>query len=261
MLPLYCEDCHVEITNNKYYFMEDQQLRKKVILCELDYLKRSNSIICLKCNKPITRFSSSNQHSYHPECSVQCPSCFTPSQYQYEYKSVNYCRYHYSLLEETHCMGCHQAVLKQFVELEHCPNQLWHPECYMIYKFWNIKLTPNNNVVINNGKNYTLIIPNQVVLILFTEQELIQMQDKMYIKVKRVWTDLSSFEESSANCISDMLLNVAAGAYTEGIRMANQFVMHLEVLFSALSKISNQHQGKLLKYTYFSPITYLNLLH
>lgn len=31
-----------------------------------------------------------------------------------------------------------------------------------------------------------------------------------------------------------MLLNVAAGAYMEGIRMANQFIMHLDVLFSAL---------------------------
>lgn len=53
-------------------------------------------------------------------------------------------------------------------------------------------------------------------------------------RVTRVWTDLSSFEESSANCISDMLINVAAGAYMEGMRMANQFIMHLDVLFSAL---------------------------
>jgi hypothetical protein len=58
--------------------------------------------------------------------------------------------------------------------------------------------------------------------------------------VTRVWTDLSSFEESSANCISDMLLNVAAGAYIEGIRMANQFITHLHVLFSALD-ILEQH--------------------
>lgn len=76
------------------------------------------------------------------------------------------------------------------------------------------------------------------------EQELIQMQNESYDKLKRVWTDLSSFEESSANCISDMLLNVAAGAYTEGIRMANQFVMHLEVLFSALSKIQTSIKSK-----------------
>lgn len=59
-------------------------------------------------------------------------------------------------------------------------------------------------------------------------------------KVNRIWTDLSSFEESSATCISDMLLLVAAGAYVEGFRMACQFVMHLQVLFGALDDIQHQ---------------------
>lgn len=73
-----------------------------------------------------------------------------------------------------------------------------------------------------------------------------------------MWTDLSSFEESSANCISDMLLNVAAGAYMEGIRMANQFIMHLDVLFSALSNLNQQlkDQGT---YTFYLVHTKLNL--
>lgn len=61
-------------------------------------------------------------------------------------------------------------------------------------------------------------------------------QTQMEKRAKRIWTDLSAFEESSATCISDMLLHVAAGAYSEGLRMANQFVAHLEVLFSALGK-------------------------
>lgn len=59
-------------------------------------------------------------------------------------------------------------------------------------------------------------------------------------KVNRIWSDLSSFEESSAACISDMLLLVAAGAYVEGFRMASQFVMHLEVLYGALDDIKQQ---------------------
>jgi hypothetical protein len=45
-----------------------------------------------------------------------------------------------------------------------------------------------------------------------------------------------------------MLLNVAAGAYKEGVRMANQFIMHLEVLFSALDLLQQhytQNQGTL----------------
>jgi hypothetical protein len=78
--------------------------------------------------------------------------------------------------------------------------------------------------------------------------KLIKTQKEIDHQVTRVWTDLSSFEESSANCISDMLLNVAAGAYKEGIRMVNQFIMHLEVLFSALDLlqqhyVTSQNQG------------------
>lgn len=132
--------------------MEDQQIKKKIILCEIDYLKRSNSIICLKCNKPITSFSSTHQqYNYHPEC-MQCPSCFKPTQYQYEHKGIHYCRLHYSLLNETHCAGCDQAVLKQFVEVKEYPDQIWHPECYMIYKFWSIKLRNDKEIQIHNGK-------------------------------------------------------------------------------------------------------------
>lgn len=69
---------------------------------------------------------------------------------------------------------------------------------------------------------------------------LVEIQTKMEQKVNRIWTDLSSFEESSATCISDMLLLVAAGAYVEGFRMASQFVMHLEVLYGALDDVQQQ---------------------
>lgn len=169
-------------------------------------------MICSNCNTSIL------QH----KCS-ECSQCVTPNTHQYEFKGQTYCRLHYSMIEETHCAGCNQAILKQFVEHGDLPNQIWHPECYMIYKFWGAKLAPKKA----------------------TEQDIITMQTQIDKKVTRVWTDLSSFEESSANCISDMLLNVAAGAYIEGIRMANQFIMHLEVLFNALDAIEQTgRQGK-----------------
>ena len=146
---------------------------------------------------------------------TQCPHCISPTESHYEFKGTNYCRFHYSELKQVQCNGCNQAILKQFVEHKEIPNQIWHPECYMIYKFWSIKLVPPPT----------------------NDTDIIQRQLETEKKIKRVWTDLSSFEESSANCISDMLLNVAAGAYIEGIRMANQFIMHLDVLFSAIDVI------------------------
>jgi len=48
---------------------------------------------------------------------------------------------------------------------------------------------------------------------------------------------LSAFEESSAACISDMLRQVSHGAYLEAIRMAEKFILHVEVLFGAIDDL------------------------
>ncbi|KAI8343292.1 hypothetical protein BC941DRAFT_410945 [Chlamydoabsidia padenii] len=98
----------------------------------------------------------------------------------------------------------------------------------MIFKFWNIRLadTLHTDNLPNGGE--------------MTTSRLKKHQAAMERKVNRIWSDLSSFEESSAACISDMLLLVAAGAYVEGFRMASQFVMHLEVLYNALDDIKQQ---------------------
>lgn len=56
-------------------------------------------------------------------------------------------------------------------------------------------------------------------------------------KVYRIWTHLSAFEESSAACISDMLRHVSAGNYLDAIRMAEKFILHVEVLFAAIDDL------------------------
>src|SRR5437762_9212841 len=56
-------------------------------------------------------------------------------------------------------------------------------------------------------------------------------------KINRIWTLLSAFEESSAACISDMLLHVSNGAYIEGSLMAAKFIVHVEVLFNAIDQL------------------------
>lgn len=56
-------------------------------------------------------------------------------------------------------------------------------------------------------------------------------------QVYRIWTHLSAFEESSAACISDMLRYVSNGQYLEAIRMAEKFIVHVEVLFAAIDDL------------------------
>jgi hypothetical protein len=51
---------------------------------------------------------------------------------------------------------------------------------------------------------------------------------------------LSAFEESSAACISDMLRQVSNGAYLDAIRMAEKFILHVEVLFGTIDDLEFQ---------------------
>jgi hypothetical protein len=71
--------------------------------------------------------------------------------------------------------------------------------------------------------------------------EQLKVQHKtMEEKVYNIWTVLSAFEESSAACISDMLLHVSNGSYMDGVKMAEKFIMHVEILFSAIDDLEYQ---------------------
>lgn len=50
---------------------------------------------------------------------------------------------------------------------------------------------------------------------------------------------LSAFEESSAACISDMLRQVSNGQYLDAIRMAEKFILHVEVLFATIDDLEH----------------------
>jgi hypothetical protein len=59
------------------------------------------------------------------------------------------------------------------------------------------------------------------------------MEEKVY----RIWSVLSTFEESSAACISDMLLHVSNGAYMDGVLVAKKFIWHVDILFRSADKL------------------------
>ena len=73
-----------------------------------------------------------------------------------------------------------------------------------------------------------------------TPEELKLAQQQMEEKVYQIWTVLSAFEESSAGCISEMLLHVSNGAYYDGVQMAEKFILHVEILFTAIDDLEAQ---------------------
>jgi len=133
--------------------------------------------------------------------------------------------------------------LKQFVEINrNMRDECWHPECYMINKFWNVKVNtrrPNSAALQDADAEPPYADEERRE----TATSLKERQIKMEQEVYRIWTVLSAFEESSAACISDMLRQVSNGQYLEAIRMAEKFIIHVEVLFGTIDDLEH-HFGR-----------------
>ncbi|KAK2069383.1 hypothetical protein P8C59_003969 [Phyllachora maydis] len=197
--------------------------------------------LCKKCGEHLTgQFVRALDGTFHLDC-FRCRDCgqivaskFFPADdehgeqypFYYEHEGQVYCHYHYSTRFAQRCSGCQTAILKQFVEIfRNGQNQHWHPECYMIHKFWNVRLNPPKEAVDTPEDTPS------------AREEVRHEEERMEEKVYRIWSVLSAFEESSAACISDMLLHVSNGAYVDGIMVAKKFIWHVDLLFRAADNL------------------------
>lgn len=80
-----------------------------------------------------------------------------------------------------------------------------------------------------------------------TPGSLREKQSQMESEVFRIWNVLSNFEESSAACISAMLSQVSCQQYLDAIRMAEKFILHVEVLFAAIDDLEHHFARLALK--------------
>ncbi|PCH44221.1 RhoGAP-domain-containing protein [Wolfiporia cocos MD-104 SS10] len=236
-----CMDCGTVVASK--FFPIDGPDGKQHPLCERDYFRRLN-LICAKCGMALrgSYITACNKkfHVEHFTCSV-CPILFGPQDSYYEHDGDVYCHYHYSTRFATKCAGCNSAILKQFVEINrNMRDECWHPECYMINKFWNVKVMARRPVLPPPTDDAD-IKPEEPPWVEEEKRETaISLKDKqlrMEQQVYRIWTVLSAFEESSAACISDMLRQVSNGQYLEAIRMAEKFILHVEVLFATIDDL------------------------
>ncbi|KAF9941353.1 hypothetical protein BGZ67_005183 [Mortierella alpina] len=245
-----CLDCE-QIVASKFFPITEAD-GKQHPLCERDYFRRLN-LVCNACGEALRgSYITALDNKYHIEhftCSV-CPTVFGPQDSYYEHDGKVFCHYHYSLCYAVKCAGCRTAILKQFVEINrNSQDEHWHPECYMIHKFWNVKLsftpyTEEEQARIDsqeeNGPISPEVISARASMEQRTPEELKRAQQQMEEKVYQIWTVLSAFEESSAGCISEMLLHVSNGAYYDGVQMAEKFILHVEILFCAIDDLEAQ---------------------
>ncbi|KAI9819584.1 MAG: hypothetical protein M1827_007034 [Pycnora praestabilis] len=206
-----CRDCG-QIVASKFFPVDDEDSDAQYPLCETDYFRRLD-LLCFECGGALRVFGA--QDSY------------------YEHEGRVYCHYHYSTQFAQRCNGCQTAILKQFVEIfRNGQNQHWHPECYMIHKFWNVRLAPSGAE--ESDRPVLDINATDEERTMVREQEE-RMEDKVY----KIWSVLSTFEESSAACISDMLLHVSNGAYVDGVLVAKKFIWHVDILFSSADRLDS----------------------
>ncbi|KAJ7155522.1 LIM domain-containing protein [Mycena crocata] len=236
-----CMDCG-DVVASKFFPIEGPD-GKQYPLCERDYFRRLN-LICAKCGMALrgSYITACNKkfHVEHFTCSL-CSTLFGPQDSYYEHDGDVYCHFHYSTRFATKCAGCSSAILKQFVEINrNMRDECWHPECYMINKFWNVK-------VVSRRPTSTAELEGEPGEPEYAEEEqretpvtLKDKQIRMEQQVYRIWTVLSAFEESSAACISDMLRQVSNGQYLDAIRMAEKFILHVEVLFATIDDLEYQ---------------------
>ncbi|KAI9506346.1 hypothetical protein BX070DRAFT_187531 [Coemansia spiralis] len=222
-----CEVCGENVEEN-YCVLDDPDTRQQHLLCEKHYFERTN-MICAKCKEPLdSTYVHAMGRKYHPDhftCTA-CPTVFGPEGTYYEHDGEAYCLYHYTYLVAKKCAGCQQPIMKLFLQMNHRGvEEHWHPECYMIYKFWNVRICPSMYAGGRGRVNKQLLKPQNAV----SEQQIYQ-----------IWTVLSSFEESTAACISDMLLQVSGGHYLEGLRQAERFIMHVDVLFASIDDLEDE---------------------
>ena len=96
----------------------------------------------------------------------------------------------------------------------------------MIHKYWNVRLHQGSSTLDDqpmSEENATEVMRRTVK----------DGEEKVEEKVLWIWRTLSSFEEKSATCISDMLLHVSNGAYMDGVMAAKKFITHVDLLFAA----------------------------
>ncbi|WBW73243.1 RhoGAP for Rho1, Rga1 [Schizosaccharomyces osmophilus] len=221
-----CYDCGTMVAS-KFFPINAPSPSGQVPLCETDYFRRLD-LLCANCGMALRGYYitalNKKYHIEHFTCTL-CNTIFGPNDSYYEHEGEVYCHYHYSTLFAAHCYGCDGPILKQFVEIyRNGAFQNWHVPCHMIYKFWNVKLSQKTFESKNSGKH-------------LSHTQLRKREKNLEQKIFHIWHALSCFEEYTASCISDMLLNVSNGAFKQSVLCAQKFIRYIEILFKGIDSL------------------------
>lgn len=256
-----CYDCHKPCSDK--FFAADIKIHDpnnpldlnstitiNVPLCEYDYFKGID-LICYTCDSAIRgsyiTALGRKYHSDHFFCEI-CHKVFESDNY-YANNDKIYCHFHYSKLYAYSCQGCKCSILKQYVEISRGgKQQQWHPECFMVHKFWNVDITVDS-----------------LDLNISSIDEVSSDPDKLYKAEKSlekltisIWLSFSEFEESCANLISEMLHNATTNNKSNGLLVTSKLIFKVRCLFKSLESLNNFSKSNNISIDYNNP-KYQNL--
>ncbi|KAH7349043.1 hypothetical protein BKA66DRAFT_295311 [Pyrenochaeta sp. MPI-SDFR-AT-0127] len=209
---------------------------QEVPLCEYDYFRRLD-LLCHSCGEALRgSYVTALEHKYHLEHFVceepGCGKSFGASESYFEHEEKVYCRPHYLQQYAELCHGCGTAICEQFVEIyRNGKNQHWHPECYMIHKYWNLQLK-------NEFAEYFAKHEHPRVNGLEVPQDLVEASMAQSSELTtQLWQVMSKFEESCATSLSDMLQQSTQPSRVKTISISAYFLFKIEGLFLALDEV------------------------
>ncbi|KAK9467919.1 hypothetical protein V1512DRAFT_260356 [Lipomyces arxii] len=217
---------------------DNSYLGSTLPLCEHDFFRRK-SLLCHVCGGALRGdYVMAVGHKYHLEhftCSV-CPRVFRKDDNYYERDGSVYCHFHFSTLFADRCEGCHSAILKQFVEnFKNGRHEHWHPECYMINKYWHAQLGDRSNKLSSAVTDPGPLVWKEESDL--TPELLMKRQKDLEDQVYRIWNVLSNFEEVSATCVSDMLQHATRGYAMNAVVATSRLIYRIQILFTAIDDL------------------------
>ncbi|KAK5735308.1 hypothetical protein LTR17_008315 [Elasticomyces elasticus] len=200
-----CNSCD-KIVATKFLPVPDKP-PNQVPFCERCYFRRLD-LLCASCGEALRgSYITALDRKYHVEhftCTA-CPHVFGALESYYEHDGGIYCLEHYSLSGAKLCTGCTLPILKQFVEIHrNGSDQIWHPECYSIHKFWNVKMA--KQIRIRNTGGFWIAEDGQRL----DSVSLAHHVGSAEAMIADVWSTLSTYEESMANGLSRVSCHVSS---------------------------------------------------
>ncbi|KAG8694008.1 hypothetical protein FRC09_010122, partial [Ceratobasidium sp. 395] len=227
-------DCNCVITGK--FFPVDGPDGMQRVLCEQDYHARLN-LVCAKCEGTLrgsyVTAGDKKYHSEHFTCSV-CPTLFGPHDSYYEHGDDVFCYWHYSTRFAAKCAGCNLAILKESIYSE---GQMFHPKCYLVFKYLDIKLASRTSPEVVTASTEFM---HEAEEWKSTPESLMAAQAKTEALAHTIWINSRAFEDSSALCVKDMLAAWRIDDRDSIIRAAKRLVWRILELLTIIGEMGER---------------------